>query len=161
MLWAIFASCLISACAEKPPLNEKDFYTPVPVTVPEGYSVLYLYRGQEAWTQQQLSRLYLNQRLVATLSDSTYTTLVVSPGNYTIVSAPWKFYRHFYIAPNHVYYLDFQLETILFPQHPPQNTQFIKIDNTRYLTGQYLFKSNSAAKPDLSACRYVKPKNNA
>jgi len=147
----------LSACAQEPLINEYDFYSPVPESIPEGYSALYIYRTQEPWTQETRTRIYINETPIAVLGDSTYTKVLMSPGFYLVANSPWSFFSYFYIAPNQMYFLDLQLETVLFPDKPPQGVQYVKIDNTRYITGEYLMKSGPAAKPELAACRYVKP----
>lgn len=148
----------LSACAETYPVKEGDFFTPMTLAIPKGYSILYLYRDQEPWTSQDVTRFFLNDKQLVRMGESSYTYKIIAPGTYVIATSLWNFNRQITIEAGYVYYLDFHLNTILFPAHAPQDIQYIVQDNTRYLTGEFLFKTGPAALHDLAACRYVPAK---
>jgi hypothetical protein len=152
----LIISLTCASCAITPFYVEGDYFHPVSLPIPPGYSRIYVYRNSEPWTAMGLSKLFFNGNFIGEFPENTYTEFLLTPGQYAVVSTPWNYYFYFTVEPNKTYYLAFQLETELWSHDLVAENQVVFYDNTRTLLGGFELKSQSSGVIDLAACRYVK-----
>lgn len=133
-------------------------YTQQNISIPQGYSLVYLYRGHDQTTQNQIANIYFNDSQVTTLGDNSYTMVFIKPGKYDVNSSPWHFHSNINLAAGKTYYLDFSLKSVSeIDKSTADKVEYYQLDNKDYLIGTFVAKSQSAANSELSQCRYVPP----